>query len=334
MKILIVGPALVEKNGHYLDEKSWSFMKAFERAGIDTDYFPYKLDGMLRFVETDKHLKKLWHIIMNKKLLNAVSHMKPDILALFKASPVEGDTLREIRKTTDTIIINIMNDNPLLMGNFNAIAPCHYYFVKDTYVLTSLERAGFRNIRYLPQAADTTIRKTLELDDKDREIFASEVMLMGSMYPYRLKLVKELMDFSPAIWGPGWEKAGNVKIRALSKGRGVWGKDKTKAICASDISLNPHHPLNDIKGTPSRTFDIAACGGFQLAEYKEDIEDLFKTGEEIICYKTMDELRKLIKYYLLHPDERKEIGLAGQKRVLKEHSYDHRVRQVLSTVKK
>jgi len=153
------------------------------------------------------------------------------------------------------------------------------------------------------------------------------------MYPYRLKFVEELMDFRPAIWGPGWKKTGNADIRALSRGRGVWGIDKTKVICASDISLNPHHPLNDIKGTPSRTFDIAACGGFQLAEHKEDIESLFKTGEEIICYKTMDELRKLIKYYLLHPDERKEIGLAGQKRVLKEHSYEHRARQILNTIK-
>lgn len=333
MKILIAGPELVRKNDRYLDEKSWSFMKAFERAGLDTDYFVYKPGGMFRFVETDKHLKKLWHILMNKRLSGLVRNTKPDILALFKAGPIEADTLREIRNTTDTIIINIMNDNPLLMGNFDAIEPCHYYFVKDTYVLDCLRKTGFRNVHYLPQAADVTMRKPLELDRNDLEIFSSEVMLMGSMYPYRLKLVEELIDFRPAIWGTGWENAGNAGIRNLYKGRGVWGMDKTKAICAAAISLNQHHPLNDIKGTPSRTFDIAACGGFQLAEYKDDIVSLFKIGEEIICYKTMDELRKLIKYYLLHPDERKEIGLAGQKRVLQEHSYEHRARQILNTIK-
>ncbi|RJQ24051.1 MAG: hypothetical protein C4560_00215 [Nitrospiraceae bacterium] len=328
MKILIAGPELVTKDDRFIDEKSWLFMKAFERAGIETGYFAYRLDGMFRFVENDKHLKRLWHHIMNKRLLGCVMRTRPDILALFKAGPIEADTLREIRKRTDTIIINVMNDNPILMGNFNAIAPCHYYFVKDTYVLECLRKTGFRNVHYLPQCADPAVRKPLKLDAADMGIFSSNLMIMGSMYPYRLRLVEELLDFKPAIWGTGWTRTDNA-IRKLYKGRGVWGTNKTKAICGAVISLNPHHPLNDIKGTQGRTFDIAACGGFQIAEYKEDMEDLFRVGKEIICYKTIDGLKSLIEYYLHHPDERSEISLAGHKRVLKDHTYDNRVRQIL-----
>jgi spore maturation protein CgeB len=332
MKILIAGPELITKNGRYMDEKSWSFMKAFEMAGIETEYFAYRLQGMFRFVESDKQLKKLRHRFINKRILSYVKHIKPDILALFKGGSITADTLRKIRETTGTIIINIMNDNPMLMGNFNAISPCHYYFVKDTYVLKSLRKIGFRNIHYLPQCANHHIRKPTKLDAADIEMFSSDIMLMGSMYPYRLRFVEELMDFKPALWGKGWARADNAGILKLYKGREIWGVDKTKAICGAAVSLNPHHPLNDIRGTQSRTFDIAACGGFQLSEYKEDMEDLFKIGEEIICYRTIDELRKLLKYYLLHPDERREISLAGQKRVLKDHTYDERARQLLEIV--
>jgi spore maturation protein CgeB len=329
MKILIAGAELVKKNERYMDKKSWSFMKAFEKAGLEPEYFAYKLEGMFRFLETDKHLKKLWHFIMNKKLLGSVRHTRPDILLICKGGSIDADTLWEIRKKTGTIIINVMNDNPIFMGNFSAISPCHYYFVKDTYVLNSLRKIGFRNIHYLPQCTDPNVRKPLQLDAKDTEMFSSDLMIMGSMYPYRIKLVEELIDFKPAIWGKGWAKVKNAEILKLYKGRSVWGMDKTKAICGAAISLNHHHPLNDIKGTQSRTFDIAACRGFQLSEYKEDIEDLFRIGEEIICYRTIDELKKLLQYYLLHLDERKEISLAGHKRVLKDHTYDNRVQQIL-----
>ncbi|MEW6416967.1 MAG: glycosyltransferase [Nitrospirota bacterium] len=332
MKILLVGPELVERNDQYVEEKSWSYMKAFERAGLKTAYFAYMLKGRFAFVEKDKHLKKISHSVINKRLLREVRQTRPYILALFKAGPIEADTLWEIRKKTDTIIINIMHDNPIVMGNFSAIAPCHFYFVKDTYVLECLKRIGFKNIYYLPQGTDPHLRKPMQLSAEDTKIFGADLMLMGSRYPYRERFIEDLVSFKPVIWGKEWARTKNPEIIKLYKGRSVWGIDKTKAICGAVICLNPHHPINDIKGTQSRTFDIAACGSFQLAEFKEDIKNLFKIGEEIICYQTIDELKKYIQHYLAHPDERKEISNAGYKRVLKDHTFDNRVRQILDFV--
>ena len=98
---------------------------------MTTDYFNYRLAGKLRFVETDKHLKKIWHASMNRGLIRHVRETKPDILLLCKGGSIEAETLLEIRKKTGTILLNVMNDNPLLMGNFSAIEACHHYFVKD-----------------------------------------------------------------------------------------------------------------------------------------------------------------------------------------------------------
>lgn len=333
MKVLIAGPELVRKNERYMDEKSWSFMQAFGRIGASTEYFSYKPEGLFRFFETDKHLKKLWHVVMNRRLISQVRRFRPDILLISKGGTIEAETLWEIRKDNGTQIINVMNDNPLLMGNVNAIPPCHYYFVKDTYVLQSLRRSGFSNVHYLPQCVDPAVRRPLELGPEDMRTFSSDIMIIGSLYPYRLKLVKELKDLKPAIWGTGWNKADDADILKLYRGRGVWGTEKTKAICGAAITLNPHHPLNDIRGTQSRTFDIAACAGFQLSEYKEDIEDLFEIGREMVCYRTLDELKEQIHYYLLHPDERRKIGTAGRERVLKDHTYDNRLRQILDIMK-
>ena len=78
-----------------------------------------------------------------------------------------------------------------------------------------------------------------------------------------------------------------------------------------------------------RTYDIAACGGFQLADHKQDIDTVFSQGSEMICYRTIEELKELIVYYLAHPRERAAVAEAARKRVLMDHTYDVRAREIL-----
>ncbi|MEW6002428.1 MAG: glycosyltransferase, partial [Nitrospirota bacterium] len=67
--------------------------------------------------------------------------------------------------------------------------------------------------------------------------------------------------------------------------------------------------------------------------YKGDMERVFKINEEIICFETTDELKKLIEYYLRHRDERVEIAEAAYRRVIKEHTYDIRSKEILEILK-
>ncbi|MGB9715905.1 MAG: glycosyltransferase family protein, partial [Thermodesulfovibrionales bacterium] len=59
---------------------------------------------------------------------------------------------------------------------------------------------------------------------------------------------------------------------------------------------------------------------------------VFKPNQEIICYRTIDELKKLIEYYLKHPEERVQIAEAAYHRVLMEHTYDHRAKEILDII--
>ena len=63
------------------------------------------------------------------------------------------------------------------------------------------------------------------------------------------------------------------------------------------------------------------------------MERAFKLNSEIICFKTIDELKRLIEYYLRHPDERAQIAEAAYHRVLMEHTYDHRAKEILEMIK-
>lgn len=332
MKILIIGNEHVTQGDRYMDDKGWSFRKSFERLGIMPEEFIYKKKGKLAFLEKNRNVRGLWRALMNRNLVSEVRKSKPDIMMINKGETISAETLREIRKKTDTVILNVFPDNPLYMGKFEAIEPCHFFFVKDTYVRDTLWRAGLKNVQYLPQCTDPEVHRPVELSEEEERTYRTDLSLIGSMYPYRLKFIEELISLMPAIWGRGWSRAQNREVVKCYRGADIRGNRKAAAICGSLISLNPHHPLNDIHGVNRRTYDIAACGGFQLSDHKPDLENIFSVGSEIVCYRSMDELKELIAYYLSHPEERRAVAAAGLKRVLRDHTYDVRAREILGRV--
>jgi spore maturation protein CgeB len=98
------------------------------------------------------------------------------------------------------------------------------------------------------------------------------------------------------------------------------------------MSLNPHHPMNDIVGVNTRAFELAAAGACQVADFKEDLATLFKPGEEVLVYRDPAELGRLLDHHLAHPDEARAIGDNARRRALGEHTLRHRVEEMLTVV--
>jgi spore maturation protein CgeB len=96
------------------------------------------------------------------------------------------------------------------------------------------------------------------------------------------------------------------------------------------ISLNTvHYPRN----CHQRIFHAAACRGFILTEYKEDIERFFDVGSEVICYHSLDELPSLIDYFLKNDKERVRISERAYRRFLSEHTSFRRMGELLGAIK-
>ena len=74
----------------------------------------------------------------------------------------------------------------------------------------------------------------------------------------------------------------------------------------------------------ARNFEIPGYGGFLLTEFTEDIERYYIPDKEVVIYHSMDELVEKIEYYLHHNEEREVIRKEGQKRTLREHTYEKR----------
>jgi spore maturation protein CgeB len=82
-----------------------------------------------------------------------------------------------------------------------------------------------------------------------------------------------------------------------------------------------------------RVFDCKASGAFLLSERREGNRRFFVTegpAREFVEFDSMAHCHELIDYYLTHEQEREAIARAGRRKVLANHTYEHRLAQLLS----
>ena len=95
--------------------------------------------------------------------------------------------------------------------------------------------------------------------------------------------------------------------------------------------INLNITLRSIKsGIPLRAFDICGAGGFLLTNYQTDFMDCYIPGEDFVYYESKNDMLDKIAYYLKHEDERIEIAKNGFERTAANHTYKHRIKEMLS----
>lgn len=104
--------------------------------------------------------------------------------------------------------------------------------------------------------------------------------------------------------------------------------DMNKVFYLSKININM--TIRSIEtGLPLRIFDIMGSGGFLMTNYQEELEDYFKIDEDLVVYRSFDELEDKCQYFLTHESERMRILLNGYKKVCENHTYEHRVEKII-----
>ncbi|MCL4692448.1 MAG: glycosyltransferase [Candidatus Hydrogenedentes bacterium] len=88
-------------------------------------------------------------------------------------------------------------------------------------------------------------------------------------------------------------------------------------------SIQMPHTVNQ------RVFDCPAAGGFLLTDAQSDLEDLFDLESEVAAYFSVEECVEKFRFFQRHPGARLEIAEKARKRVLGEHTYAHRLMQIV-----
>lgn len=85
--------------------------------------------------------------------------------------------------------------------------------------------------------------------------------------------------------------------------------------------------------TSDRLSHYLTFGTFYLIWRFPEVEVLFDTEKELICFESIKELEDKLEYYLRNPSERERIALAGQKRMLNEYNCNNMVGMMLDIIR-
>jgi spore maturation protein CgeB len=100
---------------------------------------------------------------------------------------------------------------------------------------------------------------------------------------------------------------------------------------AAAIVLNDHWAdMRDEGFFSNRLYDAAASGAFVISDSVPGLREEFDDG--IVAYDDADELRRLVDWYLDHPEERRSKAEIARAAVLTRHTFRHRVQEILEAI--
>lgn len=83
-------------------------------------------------------------------------------------------------------------------------------------------------------------------------------------------------------------------------------------------------------GLNQRCYDVPAAGGFLLTDQRDALKEQFDPGINIVEFQSVEDLLEKWSYYSGHPEVYQEVIRQGRRRIVEQHTYRHRVREMLS----
>jgi spore maturation protein CgeB len=280
--------------------------------------------------------------VARKRLFRAVSTFSPDLIFGVKVDALERETLGAMRARFGIPMANYWIDDPYYLDVSSRVSP-HYdvFFTNARQCIEAHRRAGCRAPRFLSFGYDPSTHRPMDLTPADRARYRSDICFSGTVTPERLRVLEKLAHLDLKIWSPPEVTilGGGYRIHkrdvpldspayARFTGESVWGERMVKAFAASKIVLNLHTQQT----ATMRDFEAPACGAFLLSDHVAELEEQFRVGEEIVCFRDADDAVRMAEQYLEDGARRMRVAAAGHAATWARYAYANRMEQMLADV--
>jgi spore maturation protein CgeB len=309
---------------------------------FDVSCFAPPVNEFEKFVKDKTRQQVLWanySEMVSQVVIEAVTEKPIDILVCMAQAPISQRALTELRKR-GVITVLWFQEDYLRFTYWREFSKFYdfVFTIQEGECLNAIRQAGAGEVHYLPMACDPGIHRPVELTAEERETWGSPVSFVGAGYHNRQQMFAALAELPFKIWGTEWPECRPFDQLVQQSGRRISPEEYNKIFNGTEVNLNLHSsterdgvdPYGDFINP--RTFELASCGAFQLVDERQLLNGLFEPGKELVTFKDLTDLKEKIEYYRAHPEERQRIAEAGRQRVLREHTYQHRVRQMLNVI--
>jgi spore maturation protein CgeB len=258
-----------------------------------------------------------------------------DLVLSFHGGELDPAVIAALRPRSRARWINWFPDAPhrleLSLRNGAAYDRC---FLFDRSMVDH-HRALGRDAEYLPLGFDPAFYRPVPVNGAASHGTASHgaashgagspVLFVGSPEPNRDAALAAVADLGLDLYGPG-------------RPRGpLFGKRLVRAYSAARVALNVHQFFADPAarawygtGANQRVFEIAGMGTAQLCDAKADLTSSFEEDREIVLFRDHHELRAKAEALLADSQWRRALGERARRRALAEHTWQHRLDELLT----
>ncbi len=173
-----------------------------------------------------------------------------------------------------------------------------------------------------------------ELEPAERQLSYETMITWEATRQYRTHCVAQTLPYSPLIVGDtGWKQTFRHSTHTWQLHPEISYYDALPQFYPLS-TINFNCTSKQMKGAVNqRVFDVPATGSFVLTDWRDQIENLFVPDKEVVCYHEPEEASGLIDFYLRNPAARQRIIMAARKRILAEHTYEHRLQELVHSMR-
>ncbi len=158
-----------------------------------------------------------------------------------------------------------------------------------------------------------------------------DAIFLGSYFekPERLDayLTATIRELNCTVFGPGWDAS---PLQLPDSRLEDFNRVAPELYSSHAVCLNIHHDYQAHGNSCNeRGFNTLACGGFQVSDYARRLRHYFPE-DEVVMGDDPDDFTDKVRHFVANPDERQAYMTRARARVFAEHTYQHRLADVVS----
>ena len=291
-----------------------------------------------------------------KKFFN----IKPDVIIALKGLELSNKTIDFIRTNfPDTVLVNwffdLLIDDKLVYES--PVAPqiinsYDYFLCSLEGIARVLRRKGFKNVYHVAEACSPEHHSFVYANQYQNKKYSEDIAFCGSIgyswiHKDRIRILNKIIEegYRIKIWGKLVSKPGQIPqgiIDAMTKAEAI-NEQHAMVSHLSKINLGIDASPNIYGSWSARLYRVLCAGGLYLSVNTYGLSDYFKvnpegeqlTGkEELVVFYNLNDLIEKIDFLLEHDNIRKQIAENGKKKVLNNHTFEHRIKEIKKIISK
>jgi hypothetical protein len=281
--------------------------------------------------------QRTWERLAPQLVIEQAAAMDADLVYVQNTSLLEPSAVRDLQRAGHRVVAQLSSPSPPL----ERLRPYELIFSSFPHYVERFTREGIET-EYLRLAFDEAVLDRLRASGVDPDAAAPRPHAVSFVGGFNLALhvrgteiIEELCaDVDVDVWGygaPGLPPASPVLRHHHGE---AWGLDMYRALAGSRTTVNRHGEVAEDYANNMRLFEATGVGAVLVTDAKRNLSDMFAVGEEVLAYRTVDDLLAIVRELERDEDRRRAIAAAGQTRTLRDHTYAARTAEISRTLQK